>query len=219
MKIALIDDHPIIIEGYKSIIVSKEIAKDENVFLLCSIKDAFDFITRNAAKKNCIDLFVIDYNMPVDFEHNLKNGEELALIIRNFFPNTKIVLLTSMDTPLLLFDIINRLQPEGMWLKSDIGLMSFVKYMSNIISGGVVYSESVNKALKNVRQYSKLIDEYNRKLLLLINEGVKNKNLPNHLHLSLDTINHRKANLKIILGMDSGDDYELIKKAKSLGLL
>lgn len=219
MKIALIDDHPIIIEGYKAILISKNMAKEEDVNLLCSIHEAVEFIKQKSNNLEQIDLFVVDYNMPEDKENKIKNGEELAHKIRHLFPTTKIVLLTSIDTPLLLFDIVKRLHPEGIWLKSDIGLLSFIQNISNVITGGIVYSETVRRGLKNVALYESRIDEYNRKLLLLLNEGVKTKNLPNHLHLSLDTINHRKSNLKSILGMNSGDDVEIIKKAKSLGLL
>jgi len=219
MKIALIDDHPIIIEGYKAILISKNIVSEEDVSLICSIQEAYVFTKQKESFRECIDLFVIDYNMPEDKENNIKNGEELALKIRECFPNSKIVLLTSIDTPLLLFDIIKRLKPEGIWLKSDIGLLSFIQNITNVITGGIVYSESVKKGLRNVAQFDNVIDEHNRKLLLLLNEGVKTKNLPKYLHLSLDTINHRKANLKSILGMKSGDDLEMINRAKLLGLL
>jgi DNA-binding NarL/FixJ family response regulator len=219
MKIALIDDHPIIIEGYKAILISKNIATEEEVMLLSSISEAVDFIHQKSIFQEHIEVFVVDYNMPEDNHNHIKNGEELGLKIREYFPQTKIVLLTSIDTPLLLYNIINRLKPEGIWLKSDIGLLSFIQNITNVISGSIVYSESVKIGLKNVDPYIRSIDELNRKLLLLLHDGVKTKNLPNYLHLSLDTINHRKANLKSILGMNSGDDLEIINRAKSLGLL
>lgn len=219
MKIVLIDDHPIIIDGYKAILITKEIESEENIKVLCSLSEAFTYIKEQAENKVNIDLFVIDYNMPQDAANELYNGEDLALQIRHFLPNTKIVLLTSVATPLLLFEIIQRLQPEGLWLKSDIGIHSFINHLRSILSGATVYSETVKKAYKNVVNYTSIIDDNNRKMLLLLNEGVKTKNLPEHLHLSIDTINHRKASLKNILGMDSGDDFELVKKAKSLGLL
>lgn len=219
MKIALIDDHPIIIDGYKAILISKEVEKEENILLLSSISEAIFFAEQCYKKKETIDVFIIDYNMPEDTNRKIKNGEDLALVLRGIFPDAKIILLTSVSTPLLLFDIINRLQPEGLWLKGDVNLKIFVQNFNNVITGGIVYSDTVKKSFKNVLNFSPLLDEYNRKLLLLLNDGVKTKNLPNFLHLSLDTINHRKANLKVILGLESADDFELVKKAKSLGLL
>lgn len=219
MKIVLIDDHPIIIDGYKAILITKEIESEENIKVLCSLNEAFTYVKEQAENNVTIDLFVIDYNMPRDAANELYNGEDLALQIRRFLPNAKIVLLTSIATPLLLFEIIQRLQPEGLWLKSDIGIQSFINHLSSILSGATVYSETVKKAYKNVVNYTTIIDDINRKMLLLLNEGIKTKNLPEHLHLSIDTINHRKASLKNILGLDSGDDFELVKKAKSQGLL
>lgn len=219
MKIVLIDDHPIIIDGYKSILIAKEIETEDNITVLCSLTEGLAYVKDHVKDNHIIDLLVIDYNMPVDVNNKLYNGVDLGIQIRHLLPNAKIVLLTSMATPLLLFEIIQRLQPEGLWLKSDINMQWFVNHIKTILSGATVYSENVNKAYKNVLKYTSIIDEINRKMLLLLNDGIKTKNLPEHLNLSLDTVNHRKASLKTLLGLDSGDDFELVKKAKSLGLL
>lgn len=219
MNIALIDDHQIIIDGYKAILVIKEIEVAKNIHTISSIADAIKFVNFNMDNNSTIDLFVIDYNMPIDNNSQIKNGEELAFLIKKLMPSAKIVILTSVSTPLLLFDIIEKLNPDGLWLKSDINQISFLKNITNVLEGNIVFSESVKKAHQNVMAFKGSIDENNRKILLLLNDGVKTKYLPEHIHLSIDTINHRKANLKTILGLDSGDDYELIKRAKSLGLL
>ena len=219
MKIVIIDDHPIIIDGYKSILISQEIEKEENIKLFNSISDAMVYLKLCFDLKETIDLFVIDYNMPPDLKNKIYNGEDLAFHIRTLLPQSKIVILTSIATPILLFEMIHRLQPEGLWLKGDIGVKSFMQYFNYVATGAIVYSDTVKKSFKTVSNYASTIDHHNRKLLLLLNDGVKTKNLPNFLHLSLDTINHRKSHLKEILGLDSCDDVELINKAKSLGLL
>ena len=148
MKIALIDDHPIIIDGYKAILISKEVEKEENILLLSSISEAIFFAEQCYKKKETIDVFIIDYNMPEDTNRKIKNGEDLALVLRGIFPDAKIILLTSVSTPLLLFDIINRLQPEGLWLKGDVNLKIFVQNFNNVITGGIVYSDTVKKSFK-----------------------------------------------------------------------
>lgn len=219
MNIALIDDHQIIVDGYKAILVIKEIEVAKNIHTISSIADAIKFINFNIDNNTTVDLFVIDYNMPIDNNSHIKNGEELAFLIKKLMPSAKIVMLTSVSTPLLLFDMIEKLNPDGLWLKSDINQISFLKYITNVLEGNIVFSESVKKAHQNVMAFKGSIDENNRKILLLLNDGVKTKYLPDHIHLSIDTINHRKANLKTILGLDSGDDFELVKRAKALGLL
>lgn len=219
MNIALIDDHQIIVDGYKAILLSREIEVADNIYTISSIAEAIKFVNYNIEKNTYTDLFVIDYNMPIDSNSQIKNGEELAFFIKKLMPNAKIVMLTSVSIPLLLFDIIEKLSPDGLWLKSDINQLSFLKHIKNVLEGNVVFSETVKKAYQNVMAFKNSIDENNRKILLLLNDGVKTKYLPNHIHLSIDTINHRKANLKTILGLDSADDYELVKKAKALGLL
>lgn len=63
------------------------------------------------------------------------------------------------------------------------------------------------------KNFTQVLDEYDFKILLLLKDGIKTKNLPEYIPLSLGTINHRKANLKIVFNIESGDDCEIVKKS------
>ena len=62
-------------------------------------------------------------------------------------------------------------------------------------------------------------DEHDSKIVQLIAEGLKTKDLVNHIPLSLSTIEKRKANLKRQLIFEGGSDAELIERVKKMGLL
>ena len=62
-------------------------------------------------------------------------------------------------------------------------------------------------------------DENDTKMLRLIAEGVKTKDLPNYIPLCLSAIEKRKASIKKQLIRDSGSTKELLDSAKNLGLI
>ena len=166
-----------------------------------------------------IDLFIIDYSIPACSKYKLNDGVDLINYIKEKYPNAKIVILSSLSSPLLIFDIIKKTEPDGFWLKSDIDDRTLINYINLVCKDETIYSESVQKSFEHVSNYAKVLDENNRKILLLLDKGIKTKHLPNFIPLSLDTINHRKAKIKLSLGVNSKDDYELLKKAQHLGLL
>lgn len=219
MLITLIDDHQIIIDGYKAILLANGISSEEQIYSINCLKDAVLFVHSCFEQKKKVDLFIIDYNMPSNSNQKIKNGLDLALLIKSLMPDSKIVLLTSNDTPIVLYQIISQLNPSGLWLKTDLGYLTFLEYINVVLSGASVFSQSVNKSYENVKKFTNVLDDYDYKMLLLLKEGVKTKNLPNYIPLSLGTLNHRKSNLKIVLGIENGDDDEIVKKAQSLGLL
>ena len=55
MKIALIDDHKIILEGYKAILILKKIEVEENIDLLSSLSCAYEYVLEQSKKMKSID--------------------------------------------------------------------------------------------------------------------------------------------------------------------
>ncbi len=62
-------------------------------------------------------------------------------------------------------------------------------------------------------------DEHDSKMVQLIADGIKTKDLVHYIPLSLSTIEKRKANLKRQLIFEGGSDAELIERVKKMGLL
>jgi DNA-binding NarL/FixJ family response regulator len=63
------------------------------------------------------------------------------------------------------------------------------------------------------------VDEKNRKILHLLSQGVKTKNLADHLDISLSAVEKRKKQLKLLFIVEDGQDETLIKEAKKKGFI
>ena len=63
------------------------------------------------------------------------------------------------------------------------------------------------------------MDNYNRQIIILLSQGVKTKNLPDLLYLSKSAIDKRKAIIKQLLGIDKGNDEDILKEARKQGLI
>jgi two-component system, NarL family, response regulator NreC len=50
-------------------------------------------------------------------------------------------------------------------------------------------------------------------------KGVKTKNMPDILHLSQSAIDKRKVILKNILGIEKGNDEDILNEARKQGLI
>ncbi len=61
-------------------------------------------------------------------------------------------------------------------------------------------------------------DEHDSKMVQLIADGIKTKDLPHYIPLSLSALEKRKANLKKQLLFEGGSDADLIEYVKKMGL-
>jgi hypothetical protein len=63
------------------------------------------------------------------------------------------------------------------------------------------------------------IDVFDKQILFHISKGTKMTDIPQYIPISLEAIEKRKQNLKIVLNLKEDSDMELIREAKSKGLL
>ena len=91
--------------------------------------------------------------------------------------------------------------------------------MDSILKKETFYTTSIIEAQKEFVVKNINWDEHDSKMIQLIAEGLKTKDLVNYIPLSLSTIEKRKANLKRQLIFEGGSDAELIERVKKMGLL
>ena len=73
--------------------------------------------------------------------------------------------------------------------------------------------------IAELHEKSAFLDENNRKLITLLAEGVKTKNLPQRMNLSISAIDKRKAQIKFYFKIEKGSDEDIIREAKKHGLI
>lgn len=218
-NILIIDDHPISVDSYKTLLSSIESNKKTKYFLGYSCEGAFNLLQQLKNDNETIHFAFVDVNLPPFKEMKILSGCDVAKLIRNYFPDCKIIIISMHNEPIWVSQIYNSINPEGFIAKSDIDYKSFPEAFRSVENNEIYYSKSIKQSRKIMIQKNINWNENDSKMLRLIAEGVKTKDLPNYIPLSLSAIEKRKASIKKQLILESGSNKDLLDSAKSLGLI
>jgi len=217
-NILIVDDHPFIIEGYKNAITRYNPKKFE--FFISQANDcksAYEIITDPETK--AFDIAFLDISMPSYEEKELQSGEDLAKLIMEFMPNCKIILLTMYTELLKIKNIIDTINPSGLVIKNDLTFDELLFGFDKVLKNETYYSQSIQKMIDLAQHETIEIDIFDKQILFHISKGTKTKDIPQYVPISIEAIEKRKLNLKKLLNIENGSDIELVREAKSKGLL
>jgi DNA-binding NarL/FixJ family response regulator len=147
------------------------------------------------------------------------NGENLGLEISNYFPDIKLVILTSLQNNYKIHHLITKLNPCSFTLKKDLTDTELSIIIGTIKNNSVHYSKSVLQMFRKQMSSTINLDEFDRKLLYQLSKGTKTKDLPNILFLSIAGIEKRKRKLKQQFNVTSRGNTELLNAAKEKGFI
>jgi DNA-binding NarL/FixJ family response regulator len=218
-NILIVDDHPLNVDSYKSLLSGIESNSNANYLLAYDCEQAYKLLLKTNLNSETIDFAFIDISLPPFEEKKILSGSDLALEIRKLFPLCKIIIISMHKEPLWVNQIYSSITPEGFIAKSDVNYKLFPEAFQSIDSDEIYFSPSIKQAQKVMIQKNINWDNHDSKILQLIEEGTKTINLPKFIPLSLSTIEKRKANIKKQLIMDSGSDKELLDAARNLGFI
>jgi two-component system response regulator NreC len=216
IQVLMVDDHPPIIEGYKSILSFNPNGYVLNTTAAYSCESAYHTII-NA--KQSFEIVFLDLTLPPFAEKNLNSGEDLIPVVKKYHPQAKIIVLTSHSESIVLFKILNEHNPNGLLVKSDFQSGELLTAFDTIVKGQNYFSQTIIRYQKIWEEKSKVMDNYNRQILLLLAQGIQTKSLPDLLHLSKSAIDKRKAIIKQIFGIDKGTDEDILREARKQGLI
>ena len=220
MNILIVDDHPMTVDSYINLLSNNVFETDNPAFIKShDCGDAYNKINFYLKQNINIDLALLDISIPPCEECNISNGADLALVIREKFRNCKIILLTMHSEPLTVDKIIKGINPEGFVSKSDINFELFPNICKEIINGNKFLSTTILESQRELFKNNINWDNHDNDILILISQGIRTVNLPDHIPLSMSAIEKRKANIKDQLLKGKGSDKDLIEKAKKLGLI
>ena len=216
-RILIVDDHPMTVDGYVSLLAKPD---RETEFVLCySCAEAYWEIINFENRATAPNIAFVDLNLPAFEEKNIHSGTDIAMLLRQKFPLCKVVIISMHSEPVWVNEIFKSIAPEGFISKSDINYESFPEVFETILAGENYISASIEEARRLFLKRNIQWDALDSKILKLIADGVKTRNLPNFIGLSLSTIEKRKAGIKRQLVLDDGSDAELIEAARKLGLI
>ena len=208
---------------------------DDNTFLQKTIQDKLAFfddvsikfkamngleLLEKLEKNHNLDLILMDIEMPK------MNGIEATEIIKNRYPQIKIIMLTVFDNDENIFHSI-KVGADGYLLK-EINPQELYNAIKETLNGGAIMTPSIAlKTLKLFRNPAAFEDlpnkeEYNltaREIEVLeqLSKGLKYNTIAENLFLSVGTI--RKHVENIYTKLQVHNKLEAIQKAKSNKLI
>ncbi len=217
--ILIVDDHPINVDGYHTLLSNIESNKDAEYLFAFDCEQAYNSINKSQLLNSTIDFAFIDISLPAYDAKKLFSGDDIGILIRKTFPQCKIIIISMHKEPLWVNQIFKSINPEGFIAKSDINYKCFPEIFLSIEKNEKYLSQSIKESQKILFQKNISWDDNDSKILQLIAQGVKTKKIPDYIPLCLSAIEKRKANIKKQLILNTGSDKELIDVAKKLGFL
>jgi|SRR5690606_29255588 len=219
IKILIVDDHPMIVEGYKNAILSMNLENYSfNIDIADNCDNGFQKIKKSSVT-HAYDLVLLDIKLPPSKNHKLLSGEDIGLKIKQISPETKIIILTMFNNNFRIHNILRNIDPEGLLIKSDVNSDELIKAVETVIADPPYYSHTVTKLLRAQITNDFILDDMDRSILYHLSIGTKTKDLPNYIPLSLAAIEKRKRSLKEIFDVSSEGDKALIEKSKEKGFI
>lgn len=219
IKTLIVDDHPFIIEAYKNAIKKYSLQGLEFVVTQANdCKSGYELIEGNNAKE--FDLAFFDISMPEYAEKGIFSGEDLAVLLRNRPTPCKIILLTMHTELLKINSIIKNVNPDGLIIKNDLTFDELIFAIDKILNDGNYFSQTVIKLIGQSTQSTTIeLDIFDKQILRQLAKGIKTKDLPDSIPLSLSAIEKRKLNIRELLDLNDASDIDLIRVAKDRGII
>jgi DNA-binding NarL/FixJ family response regulator len=217
INILIVDDHPFIIQAYRNALDKYSQQGYEFVVTQANnCKSGYESITEAKAP---FDVAFFDISMPEYAEKGIYSGEDLAALMKTEMPNCKIILLTMHTELLKINNIIKNINPSGLIIKNDLTFDELIFAFDKIINNESYYSQTVIKLVGQAQYNNIELDAFDKQILFHLSKGVKTKDLPQYIPLSLSAIEKRKLNIREILEVKGGSDIDLINEAKTKGVI
>ncbi|MEL7606172.1 MAG: response regulator transcription factor [Sedimentibacter saalensis] len=205
IKLLLVDDQDILLEGLKLILGMEEdieISGTAN-----NGKKAYEF-----CKWNMPDVVLMDIQMPE------LNGVEVTKMIHRDFPKVKVIVLTTFNDDEYIYDALKN-GASGYMLK-DTSPSEIARAVRTVYNGGALIQSEV--AVKVIDKFSELAKEKREKsidprtdlltdrekdICRLIAEGKNNKEIADELFLSQGTVKNHIT--RVLIKLDLRDRTQL----------
>lgn len=217
LSVLAIDDHMVVLEGYRSIFNMLEGNKFESLTFTKArdCKSGYDVLEKY--KDIPFDIAVIDYSIPEYPEMKLFSGHDMAVEVRRLMPDCKIVMMTMHKEVEIMSNILTNINPEGFINKSDCNTEEIAECFEAVLNDEKYYSPTISSYIKR-QQKGIMLDDIDTKIIILLSKGIRTKNLGKYIPLSDSAIEKRKYKVKKILDV-TGDDEALIVEARKQGYI
>lgn len=186
IKIAITDDHQIVIDGIKSLL------EDHNEFVIVACTTSPKEMLHILTEKQ-VDILLTDIMMPE------MSGQQLAKKVKELYPGIKILALSMSGQGEIVNEMINDADIAGYVLK-NIGKEELTKAITKIAGGGIYFSEQVLEELQKYSNVKKENEETHLtqrelEIISLIEKELSNKEIADKLFISERTVETHRKNI------------------------
>lgn len=182
MRILLVDDHAILLDGVKNLLEKEGLMVAGTAE---SAEKALQFL-----KTNDVDILITDFHMPG------MDGLSLVNTVRRIQPSIKTIVLSMHDETHLVKEIL-RAGVNGYVLKKDTH-KELLTAIQEVCQGRVYLSSDINKILITNLQNpdeGRLLTDREREILKLIAKEYSNKQIAEELFISERTVETHRKNI------------------------
>ena len=189
--IVIADDHPLVLEGVRS-----SLETFEHIEILGTASNGKDLL--ELASRLQPDIAVLDINMP-DL-----NGLEVTSALKSVMPEVKVLILSMHDDDEYVASAIEG-GARGYVLK-DVSTKEIITAIDVIHGGGMYFSSGIADRIASLPRTAVNRDDLTSRehsVLLLISDGLSNKEVARELDISVRTAETHRKNIKKKLGIVS----------------
>ena len=189
IKVAIVDDHPMVAEGIQAILESYD--DIEVVATLCDGEEAVAELGRMRP-----DVILMDLNMPK------LGGLSATEIILEQAPETRILILTMHDSPEYISTALNH-GAMGYVLK-DVPTDEIKQAIDTVMQGETYLCTGAQGSLEPKTAGARdALTGREQTILLELAQGKSNKEVAQTLNISVRTVETHRKNIKLKLGISS----------------
>ena len=180
IKVAIADDHPVLVEGLKQLITSSGIA--EVLFITANGKECLKMLTLKLP-----DVLLIDINLPDC------SGIDLCNEICRHWPSVRVMAITSFNE----YTIIRKMLDNGAYgyLLKNLMPEEIMHGIETVFHGKHFLCHEADPFIKKQSEHQISLTRRETDLLRLIVEGYTNIEIADKLCLGVETVNSYRKNL------------------------
>lgn len=209
IKVILVDDHQLILDGLRSLLDTKN-----GISIQATFNNGSEVLTW-MRHNSTVDLVIVDVNMPG------MSGIDLCMAIKKEFADIKVLILSMYQNTGVIKEALMA-EADGYIIK-NAGEKDFIEAISRVVDGGTYFSEAIlpiiykehQKEIIKSEAVAKLTDRELEILKLIVSELTSDE-IATRLHISKKTVdNHRQS---LLTKTNSKSTVGLVKYAIKCGI-
>lgn len=186
VRIAILDDHQIVIDGLKLLLENEKQLK-------VVLENTSGFSMLEELNGTEVDIALIDLVMPEI------SGYETSLMLHEKYPEVKIIILSMNNDARTIYDLVERADIKG-FLPKSVNKSELLTAIFKVNEGGLYFSDELIEELQSVRDRKAEAEELTLSereigVIRLICKGLTNKEIASELFISEFTVSTHRKNI------------------------